>query len=146
MFAAQVGPLRFFVGLAHYTRRIFGCHYMDGPTQGYSNSELQNLRKDADPDRGTFCEKCGLIVPAFTDLTDEDVRSLRQTIANGSALIAMLTLHKQTRCPIRWAKLWVYHPHPPPPPTPPCPSCGSQLRTPTARQCPKCFHSWHEVE
>ena len=24
-----------------------------------------------------------------------------------------------------------------------CPVCGSLARTPKAKQCPKCFHSWH---
>ena len=25
-----------------------------------------------------------------------------------------------------------------------CPKCGALTMTPRARQCPKCFHSWHE--
>jgi len=24
-----------------------------------------------------------------------------------------------------------------------CPNCGVLARTPKAKQCPKCFHSWH---
>jgi hypothetical protein len=27
-----------------------------------------------------------------------------------------------------------------------CPKCGALARTPTAKQCPACFHSWHDVE
>ena len=27
-----------------------------------------------------------------------------------------------------------------------CPRCGALARTPRAKQCPKCFHSWHEDE
>ncbi len=26
-----------------------------------------------------------------------------------------------------------------------CPRCGALARTPRARQCPKCFHSWHDA-
>jgi len=25
-----------------------------------------------------------------------------------------------------------------------CPRCGALAKTPTAKQCPKCFFSWHE--
>jgi len=25
-----------------------------------------------------------------------------------------------------------------------CPKCEALAHTPTARQCPKCFHSWHD--
>jgi hypothetical protein len=25
-----------------------------------------------------------------------------------------------------------------------CPRCGALAKTPTARQCPKCFFSWHD--
>ncbi len=25
-----------------------------------------------------------------------------------------------------------------------CPKCGALANTPRARQCPKCFHSWHD--
>lgn len=25
-----------------------------------------------------------------------------------------------------------------------CPQCDALTKTPTARQCPKCFHSWHD--
>lgn len=138
-----------FGGLGHYTPWIFACHYMNGPIQGYSKSELRNVRPDSAPDRGSFCQKCGSIVPVFTDLTDEAVRSLRELIANGRMLETMRIIQKVTECPLGRAKLWVNHPYGgsplSQPPTPPCPSCGSQLRTPTARQCPKCFHSWHEL-
>ncbi len=27
-----------------------------------------------------------------------------------------------------------------------CPKCQALARTPTAKQCPKCFHSWHDDE
>ena len=27
-----------------------------------------------------------------------------------------------------------------------CARCGSLARTPEAKQCPKCFHSWHDDE
>ncbi len=27
-----------------------------------------------------------------------------------------------------------------------CPKCGALAHTPTAKQCPACFHSWHDVE
>jgi hypothetical protein len=119
---------------------------MDAPIHGYSRSELKNLNSDARPDRGAFCAKCQSFVPIFDDLTEEDVSSLRDLIDNGNAISAMLIIRQRTDCPLGWAKLWVSHPYGghPQPPTPPCPLCGSQLRTPTARQCPSCFHSWHE--
>lgn len=27
-----------------------------------------------------------------------------------------------------------------------CPKCNALARTPKAKQCPKCFHSWHDNE
>jgi hypothetical protein len=27
-----------------------------------------------------------------------------------------------------------------------CPRCGALARTPQAKQCPDCYHSWHETE
>jgi rubrerythrin len=27
-----------------------------------------------------------------------------------------------------------------------CPKCGALARTPTAKQCPACFHAWHDVQ
>lgn len=27
-----------------------------------------------------------------------------------------------------------------------CPKCRALAKTPSARQCPKCFHSWHEEQ
>jgi len=27
-----------------------------------------------------------------------------------------------------------------------CPKCQALARTPTAKQCPQCFHSWHDDE
>lgn len=116
--------------------------------RGYSKAELRNLRPDADPDRGTFCQRCHQIVPEFTDLTAADVRLLRDLIADDKPLKAITFIQERTECPLRWAKLWVNHPYGGAAisqrPTPPCPICGSQLRTPTARQCPRCFHTWHE--
>lgn len=27
-----------------------------------------------------------------------------------------------------------------------CPKCGALTHTPTAKQCPCCFHSWHDIQ
>jgi hypothetical protein len=116
----------------------------------YRRDELQNIRDEAWPDRGEYCQKCGTIVPAFEDLSEEEIETLRALIAQGNAVQAMKFIQERTCCPLRWAKIWVLHPNGgqaiSQQPTPPCPFCGSQLRTPTARQCPSCYHSWHSGE
>jgi len=129
---------------AFYTERSMAS------AQKYSRLELQNLRDDAWPDRGEYCQKCTNIVPSFEDISDEDIEDLRALIAAGNVMSAMQKIHDKTGCSLRWAKIWVHHPYGghtiSQRPTPPCPYCGSQLRTPSARQCPVCYGSWHEEE
>jgi hypothetical protein len=57
--------------------------------QKYSRLELQNLRDDAWPDRGEYCQKCTNIVPSFEDISDEDIEDLRALIAAGNVMSAM---------------------------------------------------------
>ena len=114
----------------------------------YTKSQLGNIRDGATPERGAYCPKCQTIVPAFDDLNSDDIDLLRDLIASGDTESAMEILQDKTECPAMWAKIWVLHPYGgsalSQTPTPPCPFCGSQLRSPAARQCPKCFRTWHD--
>ena len=114
----------------------------------YSRYELQTIRDEVWPDRGEYCQKCSTIIPAFEDLSEMDIESLRTLIVEGHMTEAMRTIQEHTGCPLRWAKIWVLHPYGgnavSQQLTPPCPYCGSQLRTPSARQCPSCYRSWRE--
>lgn len=113
--------------------------------EGYSNTEIQNHKSQAEPDRGTYCPKCECHIPSFYSICPE--RELEIRAINDSAL-QMKRLIEITGCPMTWAKIWSLHPDGPhrmfgENDAPPCNFCGRQLRTKQAKQCVECGADWH---
>ena len=75
----------------------------------YTKDELIRLVVDALPTRGSKCPKCGVIIPQFADLLEEDEKRLRQLICHHRKMMAMHELRSLTLCPLSWAKIWVLH-------------------------------------
>jgi hypothetical protein len=112
----------------------------------YTKDELIRLSADALPTRGERCPKCGIIIPHFADLTDQDRVRIRHMILEGRTIMAMHELRSLTLCPVAWAKIWVQHSGRPNSmgTTAPCPYCGKPLKTALAKQCPHCSMDWHD--
>lgn len=113
--------------------------------EDYSWEELLIVRDDEFPDKGPVCPICKTRIPAFQDLKPQDEAYLKELIRGGQSIEAMKRLRGVTGCNLRWAKIWVSHPHGPRP-TIPCPHCGEALRTPLAQQCRFCGMDWHDPE
>jgi hypothetical protein len=103
----------------------------DHPLGPYTRSELEAAADGRWPDRGDKCERCGVLVPQFADLTDTDRTRIKRLILNGQLTLAREELKACTGAPERFAKIWVIHSGKPSAryPGPPCPHCGSALAT-----------------
>lgn len=113
----------------------------------YTREEVLEYREEQ-PQRGILCPKCGLLVPQFADLKDEDRARIRLLILSQQPAMAMPELRAATGCSLPWAKIWVQHSGKPEwdwGTTAPCPYCGEPLRTPTAKQCRHCRMDWHDT-
>ena len=112
----------------------------------FSREEVENAGNGF-PSRGIFCEKCNVNIPIFEELSDEQAAKIRK-IANGDKLEEMRLVREATGCSIRWAKIWSLHENGPQRKreyrgNAKSPYCNARLRTDRAKQCPKCFKSWH---
>jgi hypothetical protein len=116
-----------------------------GPIQPYSRQELAVAADGRWPDRGRTCERCGVLVPEFADLTDEDRATIIGLVDEGQRALAQTELETCTGAPPRFAKIWVIHSGRPNPrfSGPPCPHCGQPLASSAARQCLHCHADWH---
>jgi hypothetical protein len=116
----------------------------DAVIQPYTRAELEHA-SERFPDRGERCHRCGVLVPRFAELSPPVEARLHELIRSGRPIVAMQELVAATRCPLRWAKIWVIHDGRGEPrfPGPPCPRCGKPLRTSKAQQCPHCHARWH---
>jgi hypothetical protein len=104
---------------------------------------------DSFPDRGLLCHRCQTKIPQFRDLSKQDENRIRQMIRENRRIMAIAELRAATGCPLRWAKIWVYHEGRPKPlenGSAPCPYCGMPLRTSLAKQCRYCRRDWHDAE
>jgi hypothetical protein len=114
----------------------------------YTREELL-AAGDSFPERGLFCPRCRTVIPQFKDLSEHDESHIRQMIREDRRMMAIAELRDATGCPLRWAKIWVYHEGRPKPlenETAPCPYCGMPLRTSLAKQCRHCRRDWHDAE
>jgi hypothetical protein len=105
----------------------------------YTREEIDHLGQGAWPWRGFYCPKCRTHIPQFAVISAEDEQHLRGL----PTMTAIKELRERTGCPLRWAKIWAFHPHGPQPSGPPCPYCGQPLRTDKAQQCLECGADWH---
>jgi hypothetical protein len=102
--------------------------------------------EDSFPERGLLCHRCKTVIPQFKDLSEHAESRIRQMIRENRHMMAIAELRDATGCPLRWAKIWVYHEGRPKPfenETAPCPYCGKPLRTSLAKQCRYCGRDWH---
>src|SRR5262245_51056673 len=110
----------------------------------YTRHELENIAESEFPARGEYCEGCKTLIPSFADVSTNDEHRIR---AMESRVQQTIEVRRLTGCSIRWAKIWVVHPHGPQPKHgqngPPCPECGLPLRTAKAMQCVECGADWH---
>lgn len=116
----------------------------DDSVRPYARAELEQAGHGY-PERGERCHRCGGRVPRFVDLSPSLESRLHELIRCGRSMAAMQELEAATKCPQRWAKVWVVHDGRAEArfPGPPCPYCGRPLRTSKARQCPHCHTDWH---
>ena len=64
---------------------------------------------DSFPERGLLCDRCKTKIPQFKDLSGRDESRIRQMIRQNRRMMAIAELRDATGCPLRWAKIWVYH-------------------------------------
>lgn len=114
---------------------------MDAP---YETNDPEMLADDF-PRRGPVCDSCGVRVPQFAGLSQEDRFRILKLILEGRQMLATRELRAATGCGLRWAKIWMRHNGEPQPrfPGPPCPFCGAALPNSRSRQCLKCKADWH---
>ena len=113
----------------------------------YTREEVLRYRDEL-PQRGLLSLKCGLRIPQFADLNDDDRTRIRLLVLAQRPATAMAELQSLTGCSLRWAKLWAQHAGRPAwesGMTAPCPYCGERLRTPVAKQCRYCGMDWHDA-
>ena len=111
----------------------------------YSRTELKLAEDGRWPERGERCEHCGVLIPQFAELHDQDRARILRLIVEGRTILAQQELEACTGAPPRFAKIWVIHSGRPSPrfPGPPCPHCGKPLATSRAKQCLHCHADWH---
>jgi hypothetical protein len=112
----------------------------------YSREELRQAADGRWPDRGQKCERCGVLVPLFEELTVATRTRLLSLVVEGTLVRAEEELMAATGAPPRFAKIWIIHQGTPQPrfSGPPCPYCGNPLASSRARQCLHCHRDWHD--
>src|SRR5882672_9438556 len=70
----------------------------------YTREELLPAADGRWPERGDRCERCGVLVPRFADLSQDDVTRILGLIADRQLTAAMTDLRKCTGAPGRFAK------------------------------------------
>jgi hypothetical protein len=120
-------------------------HYGSGDPEPYTREELQEAADGRWPERGDRCERCGVLIPRFVDLSDADRARIIALILNGQQTLAQEELKACTGAPPRFAKIWAIHSGKADLryPGPPCPHCGEPLATSRAKQCLHCHRDWH---
>jgi hypothetical protein len=111
----------------------------------YSRAELLAAEDGRWPERGDRCERCGVLIPRFCDLSPGERADILNLKSEGGVVDAMDELRKRTGAPVRFAKIWVIH-HGEAQPRysgPPCPHCGKPLASDRAKQCLHCHTDWH---
>jgi hypothetical protein len=111
----------------------------------YSREELRVAEDGRWPERGDRCLRCGVLVPRFADLTDQDRERILDLKNKNRPSDAMFVLRKAIGAPLRFAKIWVLHSGRPQPrhAGPPCPHCREPLASERAKQCLHCHTDWH---
>lgn len=114
----------------------------------YTRAEIAQLG-DVLPARGAMCPKCRAVIPRFVELDPAMETRLRELWRSSRPMAAVAELRAATGCTVRWAKLWLQHPHGPEMHAwskgGPCWYCGEPLRSPLARQCVDCGMDWHDA-
>lgn len=116
----------------------------------YSYDEALNFGNGF-PDRGVKCNKCGVFIPQFANLTQDQKNGWKNILKTQGFDAADEYLISLTGCNHRWAKIWRLHPNG----TntinskeagldlsASCPFCSKPLRSKSAKQCPHCFKNW----
>lgn len=116
----------------------------DSENPWYTNAQVRAFG-DGKNDRGLRCNKCGDLIPQFSDLPRTQEDRILSLIRAGRHHMAVQELRAATGCSIGWAKSWVTHKgRPDVIYGVPCRFCGNELRSSDAKQCRHCKRDWHD--
>ena len=119
-------------------------HYGSGNLEPYTRQELQEAADGRWPERGDRCERCGVLVPQFADLSNVDRARDHRADPERSAdpRAGAQGMHW---CAGSIREIWAIHSGKGDPryPGPPCPHCRAPLATSRAKQCLHCHRDWH---